>query len=222
MTARRELQAQFGEFLRARRMECTPEQVGLPAVGMPRRVTGLRREEVAHLAKMSADYYTRLEQGRLPPPSDDVLEAIAGALQLDDDQRAYMRELAHRSQERSVKMLPPERVTKRTQVMLDCMTGAPAMALGRVMDVLAWNELAASFFVDFATLRRSERNLVRLLFLDQRIRSLYTDWQDAARVAAAMLRIRAARYPHDERLCDSSTRSRRSMRTSAAGGALTT
>jgi transcriptional regulator with XRE-family HTH domain len=164
-------------------------------------VAGLRREEVAQLAGVSADYYTRLEQGRLPPPSSEVLDSLGRALRLDEDQCAYLWELAARSHEPPATPLPPETVDKQTQILVTNMT-TPAMVIGRTMDVLAWNELAAAMFVDFGELRREERNLVRLLFLDGRIRSLYPDWSDTARVAAAMLRMRAARCPHDPRLAD--------------------
>jgi transcriptional regulator with XRE-family HTH domain len=192
-------QTLFGEFLRARRVQCTPEQVGLPAVGRPRRVTGLRREEVAQLAKVSTDYYTRLEQGRVPPPSNDVLDAIAEALLLSADQRAYMSELARRSSHRCESAGDAEQLRPQTQALLGCIE-APGFALGPAMDVLAWNPLAATLFIDFATLPPNERNLLRLLFLDDRIRSLYTDWSDAARVAASMLRMRLARYPGNPRV----------------------
>jgi transcriptional regulator with XRE-family HTH domain len=195
-----EVQALLGHFLRARRTACTPEEVGLPAVGRPRRVSGLRREEVAHLACISADYYTRLEQGRLPPPSREVMEAIAQALRLDDHERAYLRELVARSREPMAAQLAPESVARQTQAVLEGMPTLPALVLGRVMDVLAWNAAAAAFFVDFAKFPRAERNLVRLLFVDERMRSRFPDWSASARVGAAMLRMRTARCPHDPRL----------------------
>lgn len=201
MSPSTDAQSLFSDFLRARRTQLHPAEVGLPRVGRPRRVSGLRREEVAQLASISADYYTRLEQGRLPPPSSEVLEAIAQALLLDDDERTYMRELAARGHEPQG-TLRLETVARQTQALLQSITTAPAMVLGRVMDVLAWNELAAAFFVDFGSLQRSERNLVRLLFRDQRMRSRFPDWSASARVAASMLRMRAARCPHDPRLAE--------------------
>jgi transcriptional regulator with XRE-family HTH domain len=192
-------QVLLGEFLRARRSERQPEDAGLPRAVRPRRVAGLRREEVAQLASISADYYTRLEQGRLPPPSSEVLEAIAQAMRLDDHERAYVRELAARAHEPAVEPLKPERVTKQTQALLDAIT-TPALVLGRLMDVLAWNPAGAAFFVDFGRYPRRQRNLVRLLFVDAEMQSRFPEWQASARVAAAMLRMRAAHCPHDPRL----------------------
>jgi transcriptional regulator with XRE-family HTH domain len=195
-----EVQALLGEFLRERRAERQPEDVGLPPYPRPRRVAGLRREEVAQLACISTDYYARLEQGRLPPPSSDVLEAIAQAMRLNDHERTYLRELAARSHEPAGAPLPPERVAPQTQALLDGMTSSPALVLGWMMDVLAWNRAGAAFFVDFAEIRPAQRNLVRLLFTDDRVRSRFPDWQSAARVAASMLRMRSAHHPHDPRL----------------------
>jgi transcriptional regulator with XRE-family HTH domain len=191
----------LGEFLRARRAERSPEEVGLERATRPRRVAGLRREEVAQLASISVDYYTRLEQGRVPPPSSEVLEAIARAIRLDGHERVYLRELAARAHEPAREALPPERVAAQTQAILDSIT-TPALVLGRLMDVLAWNAAGAAFFVDFADVPRAKRNLVRLLFADEQMRARFPDWQSSARVAAAMLRMRAAHCPHDPRLAE--------------------
>ena len=190
----------LGEFLRARRAERQPQDVGLPPYPRARRVAGLRREEVAQLACISTDYYARLEQGRLPPPSSEVLEAIAAALRLDDHERTYLRELAARSHEPADMPLARERVAPQTQALIDSMTTSPALVLGRLMHVLAWNAAAARFFVDFARIPRARRNLVRLLFVDEEMASRFPNWQRSAGVAAAMLRMRAAHAPHDPRL----------------------
>jgi transcriptional regulator with XRE-family HTH domain len=155
---------------------------------------------VAQLASMSVDYYTRLEQGRLPPPSSEVLEAIAQAMQLDDHERAYLRELAARSHEPAAPAAKPEVVIPQTQALLDGMTSSPALVLGWMMDVLAWNAAAAAFFLPFDEIPPAQRNLVRLLFADERVGSRFPDWQSSARVSAAMLRMRTAHHPHDPRL----------------------
>jgi transcriptional regulator with XRE-family HTH domain len=190
--------AELGEFLKARRAELTPAEVGLPEHGTPRRVPGLRREEVAQLATMSVDYYTRLEQGRVPA-SAAILDVLAQALRLDDDQRTYVFQLLGKT--------PPtprrpraQRVTPAMRRLLEHLTGAPAMVLGRRLDILGWNAAATALYTDFAELAPEDRNYVRLLFTDPAIRQLHTDWRGAARTAVESLRMEAARYPHDPRL----------------------
>ncbi|AZK97174.1 MULTISPECIES: MmyB family transcriptional regulator [Streptomyces] len=185
----------LGAFLRARRAEVTPEQVGLPAVGHPRRVAGLRREEVALLAAISTEYYTRLEQGRLSGASAAVLAALAAALRLDDAQTSYLHRLAGRTaapaRDRSVERTAP-RVPDRTRLLLDNLRDTPAMVLDPTMSVLAWNTLAAALYGDFSALAPAERNLMRLAFLDPLMRDLYTDWEDSARACVAYVRMDAA------------------------------
>jgi hypothetical protein len=187
---------ELGDFLRAKRATISPQQVGLPAVGRPRRVPGLRREEVALLADVGVDHYTRLEQGRATGASDAVLTSIGRALRLTEDEQAYLLALA--------KPTAPARRTTQvgapTQAVLDGLTEAPALVLGRRMDVLAWNRLAAALFLDFATLRPEHRNLVRLVFLDARVRSLYADWHGVAADCVRRLRMDAVNYPKDRRL----------------------
>lgn len=189
---------ELGEFLKARRAELTPTQVGLPDSGAPRRVPGLRREEVAQLAAISADYYTRLEQGRFQA-SAPVLTALARALRLDEDQTAYVRGLAAKRRGRAPRQVA-QRVRPQLQRVLDQLTDAPAMALGRHMDILAWNSLAAALITDFAALPREERNYLRLAFVDPDVRRLFTDWETTARTCVAYLRMDAAHYPDDPRL----------------------
>jgi transcriptional regulator with XRE-family HTH domain len=164
----------LGDFLQARRGQLTPREVGLPGKGTPRRVTGLRREEVARLASISIDYYTRLEQGRVPA-SASVLATLARALRLDDDQQTYLYEVAGKSPGR-----PRRRVTQRIRPamrrLLDQLTETPAMVLGRRLDIVAWNAGAAALFTDFARIPPARRNYVRLLFTDPQVRSLHVDW----------------------------------------------
>jgi transcriptional regulator with XRE-family HTH domain len=188
----------LSEFLKAKRAAISPEDVGLVSVGRFRRVPGLRREEVAQLAGVSVDYYTRLEQGRMRHASDGVLAGIGRALMLDMTEREYLHSLvkppggeAEPAEERSVS---PE-----TQLLLDSMDHVPALVLGRCMDVLAWNALGAALFVDFGRVEPERRNLARMVFLDPRVRSLYKDWEEVASSFVARLRMDALRYagsPH--------------------------
>lgn len=189
---------ELGEFLKARRSELTPRAVGLPDNAGKRRVAGLRREEVAQLAAISTDYYTRLEQGRIPA-SAPVLEAIAQALDLDEDQRRYLFGLAGKETAK-----PRRRARQKVQTqlrrVLDDLTATPAIVMGRRMDVLAWNPLAAAMITDFEAVPEKHRNYVRILFTDPAMRTLYADWKGVARMAVATLRMEAAKYPDDPRL----------------------
>lgn len=189
---------ELGAFLKARRAELSPRTVGLPDDGGPRRVPGLRREEVAQLAAISTDYYTRLEQGRMPP-SAFVLAAIAPVLRLSDDQRDYLFELAGKERARP-RRRAGQKVQPQLRRLLDDLPAIPGMVLGRRMDILAWNPLAAALVVDFAAIPEKKRNYVRLLFTEPALRELYPDWESVARHAVAQLRMEAAQYPDDPRL----------------------
>lgn len=189
---------ELGAFLKARRAELSPGTVGLPATTGRRRVTGLRREEVAQLAAISTDYYTRLEQGRIRA-SAAVLDALTCVLHLDDEQRAYMLRLAGRPTARG-----PRRTRQTAQPrlgrLLDDMSTTPGIILGRRMDILAWNSLAAALVVDFSAIPEKHRNYIRLVFAEPRMRVLYDDWESVARACVAQLRMDAARDPDDPRL----------------------
>lgn len=187
--------SEFGDFLKARRGELTPSEVGLPDNGAPRRVAGLRREEVAQSAAISVDYYTRLEQGRVRA-SVSVLTTLARALRLDDDQQTYLYELAGKTAARP-RRRQPQRVRPAMRRLLDQLTETPAMVLGRRLDILAWNAGASALFTDFAELPAGRRNYVRLLFTDPAMRRLHADWEDAARSAVASLRMEGAHDPDD-------------------------
>ncbi|WP_181790679.1 helix-turn-helix domain-containing protein, partial [Streptomyces phytophilus] len=189
--------SELGDFLKARRRELTPAAAGF-AGGGRRRVPGLRREEVALLASISPDYYTRLEQGRRRA-SGPVLDALARALRLSGDERAYLFELSGKDAGRP-RRPPAQRVQPQLRRLLDDLTRTPALVIGRCTDILAWNPLAAALFTDFARLPRHERNFVRLVFCDPAVRALYTDWHRAARACVAQLRMEAARDPADPRL----------------------
>ncbi|MEV8373314.1 helix-turn-helix transcriptional regulator [Kribbella sp. NPDC056861] len=188
--------AQLAEFLRIRRERLRPDDVGLPA-GLRRRTPGLRREEVAGLATMSTDYYTRLEQGRGPRPSRPVLTGLARALRLSDDERAHLFRLA--GEQPAPPTGPPTDVRTgvlRMLVRLD----VPGLVLDAKYDVLAWNPLAAALITDFSALPPRERNLLRLRFLSgsrQEERFGERQTTEFAREAAADLRAATGRYPAD-------------------------
>ncbi|MEV5018090.1 helix-turn-helix domain-containing protein [Streptomyces sp. NPDC053780] len=189
---------ELGEFLKARRAELSPRAVGLPDGAGPRRVRGLRREEVAGLAAISTDYYTRLEQGRMPA-SAPVLEAVAEVLHLDDDQRRYLFGLAGKETVRP-RRRTLQKVQPQLRRVLDDLTSTPAVVMGRRMDVIAWNPLSAALITDFAAVPDKHRNYIRVLFTDPAMRTLYADWRKVARTAVAQLRMEAAKYPDDPRL----------------------
>jgi transcriptional regulator with XRE-family HTH domain len=191
--------SELGEFLKARRAAITPEEVGLPPIGNPRRVKGLRREEVSHLAAVSVDHYTRLEQGRVNAASDNVLAGIARALRLTDDEHTYLRMLAQTRPERGTPSTAVK-VAAPVQDLLDALGHTPAFVLGRRTDILAWNTAATALFLDFAALRPEHRNLVRLVFLEPEVRALYADWEQVAAEAVARLRMDAVHTSGDARL----------------------
>jgi transcriptional regulator with XRE-family HTH domain len=189
---------ELGTFLKARRAERTPREAGLPAGAGPRRVDGLRREEVAQLASISTDYYTRIEQGRIQV-SASVLGTLADVLHLDEDQRRYLFSLAGKPSARTPRQTA-QKVTPQLQRLLDDLAATPAIVMGRRMDVLAWNRLASAMLTDFGQVPVKHRNYVRILFTDPAMRTLYKDWESVARMAVAQLRMEAAKYPDDPRL----------------------
>ncbi len=187
----------------------TPEQAGIPLYGGRRRVKGLRREEVAMLAGMSTDYYTRLERGNLAGVSQSVLEALARALQLDEAERAHLLDLAAAANGpgRPSSASPRRRTTPRNGVrvgvqrILDSFTG-PAYARNVRSDVVATNQLARALFADIHGHGGTGFNLARYLFLDPRSRDFYVGWEAVARDMVAAMRIEARRNPQDRGLQD--------------------
>jgi transcriptional regulator with XRE-family HTH domain len=190
--------AGLGTFLKARRAALDPAELGLPRGLNQRRVAGLRREELAQLASISVDYYTRLEQGRAHNVSDTVLDALARALRLRPDEEKYLRELAAPKSRRVAKP-SPQRVRPELQAMLDALQ-TPATVFGRCLDVLAWNDLGGALTFDFAALPPDERNMPKLFFLDHRAREFHPDWGAVAKELVANLRSETGRYPDDPRL----------------------
>lgn len=182
----------LGEYLRSRRALVNPADLGLPAQGV-RRVPGLRREEVATLTGMSADYYIRLEQGRETSPSAQILDAIGRTLRLDDDARLHLWRLAGLSPRPA---LGPERVTPALQSLLDQWPATPALVLGRAFDILATNKLADALFSGFCF----SRNLLEAMFLEPSARSFYPDWEIVTSATVAGLRLAEGAAPHDTRV----------------------
>ncbi|WP_329438297.1 helix-turn-helix transcriptional regulator [Streptomyces canus] len=186
----------LGAFLKARRAQLTPQECGLPEPDSARRVAGLRREEVAQLAAISVDYYTRLEQGRVRA-SVPVLTTLARALRLDGDQETYLYELAGRSDARPRRRRPAQLLRPAMRRLLDQLTETPALVLGKRLDILAWNPAAIALYTDFAALPANRRNYMRLLFTNPVVRQLHQDWAHDAREAVAALRMEAATDPDD-------------------------
>ena len=198
-------QAEVREFLSTRRAKISPEQAGVPLYGTRRRVPGLRREEVAQLAGLSTDYYTRLEKGNLRSASAGVLEAISRALQLDEAERAHLLDLARTARDgaRPVRRrVPAKQVRASLQHLLDAMTGAAATIANGRLDVLAGNALARSLWADLFDTRLQPPNLARYCFLDPRSQDFYDSWPAIADVTVAILRTEAGRDPHDRALTD--------------------
>ncbi|MDF1486991.1 helix-turn-helix transcriptional regulator [Tessaracoccus sp. HF-7] len=190
-----EMKDEVREFLVARRASVTPEQAGLTRYDDDRRVPGLRREEVAQLAGVSTDYYTRLERGNIRGASDSVLEAIARALRLTDVEREHLFRLA-----RPVTSPPrtmPRRVRPAIQRLLDSFT-TPAVVYDITQEIIASNMLGRALF---APLFESERpNMARFAFLDSRAPRFYKDWPMACSLTAATLRFEVGKDPLNEEL----------------------
>ncbi|AIV41727.1 XRE family transcriptional regulator [Curtobacterium sp. MR_MD2014] len=186
------------DFLSSRRARLTPDEVGMPSFGGGvRRVPGLRRHEVAMLAGVSVDYYTRLERGSLKGVSDSVLEGLAGALQLDEDERTHLFDLA-RLANAGVKVMHrnvPTRVRPGVQRLLDAITGAPAWVRNERGDVVATNELGRALYAPMFAGPGRPMNTARFTFLDPAAREFFPDWAATAREAVAVLRAAAVANP---------------------------
>ncbi|MEV7869986.1 helix-turn-helix transcriptional regulator [Streptomyces sp. NPDC088124] len=205
MERRPDNRADIRDFLATRRAQLTPERVGLPTSGR-RRVPGLRREEVAVLAGVSTEWYTRLEKGHISGVSEDVLDAVARTLQLSEDERTYLFDLAKAAQPRSSARrrrkavdIPP-----RVQWLLDSMTLSAAFVSDGRLDIVATNALARSLFAPLfdsgTTDERGRPNFARYYFLDDDSHDFMDDWEGAAKITVALLRAEAGRYPGDKAL----------------------
>jgi transcriptional regulator with XRE-family HTH domain len=181
---------QVGTYLRDRRSKLDPATFGFPM--RRRRTPGLRREEVAQRANVSATWYTWLEQGRGGPPSADVLDRIAQALMLTDVEREHLFLLAL-GRPPEVRYQAPDGVTPRLQRVLDALEVSPAFVKTSTWDVVAWNRAAAAVLTDYGTLAAHQRNILRIIFCDPRVRAAQLDWQSVARFAVAAFRADAAR-----------------------------
>lgn len=190
-------------FLASRRAKITPQQAGLPAYGGNRRVPGLRREEVALLAGVSIDYYVRLERGHIVGASEEVLDALANALQLDDAERAHLYDLARAAAKR------PARRTKRTRGplpdsvlrVLESMTDSPAFIRNGRLDILATNPLGRALYAPlYADDSPGPVNIARYQFLHPRGRDFFPDWDESLNTTVSLLRTEAGRAPHDSDL----------------------
>ncbi|WP_112244684.1 helix-turn-helix transcriptional regulator [Kribbella monticola] len=204
--------AELTEFLKTRRARIRPEDLGLKVFGNGRRrVPGLRREELAQAAGVSADYYVRLEQGRTDNVSQEILDAVAEVLGLTEDERDHLARLA-KPVRRPKQRRTAQRVRPAMQQLLNALDGVPAFVLGRRMDVLAWNPLAAALIVDFGALSAKERNMPRLVFLDEscrdrvingdRVAGFYPQWEAIAAETVDYLRLYAGRNPDDPELAE--------------------
>lgn len=191
------------DFLTTRRARITPEQAGLPNYGGKRRVPGLRRTEVAALAGVSIEYYTQLERGNLGGASDSVLEALAGALQLDEAERAHLFDLARAASSpiRGGRRTSQSKIRASIYRILDALA-APAYIRNARMDILAANPLCYALYADILTPQILPLNLARFLFLDPRAPEFFVEWDTVADDSVAALRTEAGRSPLDRNLTD--------------------
>lgn len=196
--------AELGGFLKARRMELRPEDVGLPSTGR-RRVKGLRREEVALLTAISTDYYTRIEQGRRHPP-EATLDAIARVLRLNADEREYAFELVRATAVGTGRARHPRsadsQIPAGVQALMDAMVSAPAVVQNGRLDLLGSNALGHALYADAFRSRSRRPNLGRFVFLDPRARDFYPDWGTMADYAVSILRAEAGHSPYNKDLTD--------------------
>jgi transcriptional regulator with XRE-family HTH domain len=192
------------DFLTTRRAKITPERAGLPTYGRRRRVSGLRREEVALLAGISVEYYTRLERGNARGVSDDVLDGVSRALQLDEAEREHLLDLVRTANTERPPRRPsaPQRVRPSVQRIVDAMTDIPAFVRNGRLDILYANPLAAALYSDQFNDPVQPPNSARFAFLEPRARTFYADWERAAHDVVAQLRGEAGRNPYDRTLSD--------------------
>ena len=196
--------ADIRQFLTSRRAKITADQAGIPDFGSRRRVAGLRRGEVAELAGISVEYYTRLERGDARGVSDDVLAAISRALQLDDLEREHLLDLFRSSEpQRTARRRTTRQVVRPgTQLVLDSMTGSAAFIRNARLDLLAANSLGRALYEHALADPVQPPNLARFVFLDPRSQDFYQDWEQIAADAVGSLWAEAAREPRDKALVE--------------------
>jgi transcriptional regulator with XRE-family HTH domain len=197
--------AEIREFLITRRAKLAPEQVGLPDFGGRRRVAGLRREEVALVAGISVDYYTRLERGNTTGVSESVLDGVSRALQLDETEHAHLHDLlraANTSPMRQGRRSKPrtQAVPASVQLTIDAMTDVAVVVQNGHLDAVAANALGAALYSPMFAHGDGTPNFGRFVFLDPHARTFYNDWDDAAHQTVAILRTEAGRAPNDRTL----------------------
>nr|QIY73777.1 helix-turn-helix domain-containing protein [Streptomyces sp. RLB1-33] len=196
------------EFLTSRRAKITPQQAGLPAYSGNRRVKGLRREEVALLAGVSAEYYARLERGNLSGVSETVLDSLARALQLDEAERAHLDDLARtanttrRAPRRAPRRRTPQPIRPALQHLLDAMTEAPAFIRNGRLDILATNRLGRALYDPVFADPARPVNLARYEFLNPGAADFLPRLEAQAAGAVALLRTEAGRDPYNRDLTD--------------------
>ena len=190
------------EFLTSRRARITPDEAGLPAFGTNRRVKGLRREEVAMLAGISVEYYTRFERGNASGASEEVIEGVARALQLDEAERTHLFDLvrtANASSRTTLRRPAQERVRPVIQRILDSIS-APAYVRNGRLDLLAANPLGRALYAPVFESPSGLANMARFTFLDASATDFFPDWEKIASDAVAILRAEAGRDPYDKTL----------------------
>lgn len=198
----------LGSFLKSRRNKTDPATIGLVTGNAPRRVPGLRREELALLSGVSVGYYTRIEQDQIGAASFQVLDALASAMRLDETERTHLYNLSRPNNQSRMVRESPERPHRRVLSLLESLHETiPAIVLGRRGDILAWNrsghELISEHTLFDAPLDARQRPSVpRSFFLDPLTRDLYKNWEELASVHVAYLRFTSGRYPSDARLAE--------------------
>ena len=180
----------LGSYLKDRRAKLDPDALGFSS--QRRRTPGLRREEVAQRANISPTWYAWLEQGRGGAPSADVLERIAGALMLTEVEREHLF-LLGLGRPPEVRYRKNEGVTPRLQRVLDALEPSPALIRTATWNVLAWNRAATVMLVDYGAMPPEQRNVLRFIFLDPRVRAAQSDWESVARFVVGAFRADAAR-----------------------------
>ncbi|GAA4552926.1 helix-turn-helix domain-containing protein [Amycolatopsis samaneae] len=197
-----EIAKDLRDFLMTRRAKITPDQVGLVS-GRRRRVPGLRREEVAILAGVSTEYYVQIERGQVAGVSDEILHAIATALQLDDVETAHLFDLARATTKHAGKGPGRGRTMRQSvpeglQALIDTMVTAPAIVQNGHLDIVAANALGRALYSDVFDRSTGTPNLARFIFLDDRAEETFPDWEKAADDSVALLHVEAARAPYSK------------------------